>query len=604
MNISICRPKRIRGRLMKVSAGYILVILLESILMIPVGAVCVFSADVNSRIAGDTVQTPLLISHLGLSPKLERPPVVFNHDLHTTALKSGKSDDCAVCHVMKTTDARLTPPEARIFKFPKGLFDETDKTAIMYAYHNQCVSCHRKPASEGKKTGPDIGLCGKCHVKKVETPQVSWAWNPTFDYARHNKHVSALNKMDKTETTGIAKNVELVGEVTGKKCELCHHNYDATQKKLIYQKNTENSCRACHKDNDEKNARSMKKVAHAACIECHMKLAEKAKSRPAQQGKAPTAPPVEKLYGPVECKGCHGEHKKLKPDEIVTIPRLDRGQKDMIDLALAADEKAEATPKDSVISAATQSRMKAVPFNHKAHEPRAQFCDTCHHHSLEKCSSCHTPSGDPKGKGVSYEQAFHRARGKQACVACHETAKAETKCAGCHQWMNAGLPSSSCAVCHRGPSHGQSIDVNPAPPYEDKEKVPEKVQIKVLAKEFKPAEFAHLKIVNKLVAISNESSLALRFHAAKDQTLCAGCHHRGDLQQAAAKAPKCVSCHNRSFDPVSLSKPGIMAAYHRQCMGCHTAMKQKPASLDCDKCHAAKEGDLKAGLMRTISESK
>jgi hypothetical protein len=106
----------------------------------------------------------------------------------------------------------------------------------------------------------------------------------------------------------------------------------------------------------------------------------------------------------------------------------------------------------------------------------------------------------------------------------------------------------------------------------------------------------HLKIVNKLLAVSNDSSLARWFHAGKDQALCAGCHHKSDLQQAVVKAPKCSSCHGRPFDPHALGKPGVMAAYHQQCMGCHEAMKQKPAALECTKCHAAKDGNQTAGL--------
>ena len=48
-------------------------------------------------------------------------------------------------------------------------------------------------------------------------------------------------------------------------------------------------------------------------------------------------------------------------------------------------------------------------------------------------------------------------------------------------------------------------------------------------------------------------------------------------------------CHGIRFDPKELGKPGILAAYHRQCMGCHEAMDQKPKALDCVKCHAKKE---------------
>jgi hypothetical protein len=81
-----------------------------------------------------------------------------------------------------------------------------------------------------------------------------------------------------------------------------------------------------------------------------------------------------------------------------------------------------------------------------------------------------------------------------------------------------------------------------------------------------------------------------------DQTLCSGCHHRTDTAAAQAKkVPACASCHSRPFEPGDLGRPGIQAAYHRQCMGCHEAVKQKPAPLECVKCHPAKEQIKTAG---------
>ena len=94
---------------------------------------------------------PIIMAHQGSAPSLERPPVAFDHDRHTAALKQRKAEDCAVCHVLKETDKRLINPEVMVFKFPKGSFDETDKTASMYAYHNECVSCHRKMAGGGQE---------------------------------------------------------------------------------------------------------------------------------------------------------------------------------------------------------------------------------------------------------------------------------------------------------------------------------------------------------------------------------------------------------------------------------------------------------------------
>jgi hypothetical protein len=567
-------------------------------------------SDVSLTLSGNEAVQPtsaeratkIVLSHLGSSPRLERPPAVFDHDLHTKTLKQKKIGDCALCHRTEGKEQALTNPEVKLFAFPKTAVDMKDKTAVMKGYHNACGSCHRKMASEGAKTGPDIGQCGKCHVKGKSGVAFQWKWTPTMNYAQHAKHVEHLGKLPGAETLNVAARVEMIGDVpdANKNCALCHHAFDPAQKKLFYKKDTENSCSACHKGKDEQNARAFKSVAHGGCIGCHLKYSEKlGGSSPAG---ASEVKPVAKS-GPFECNGCHGVRKPLTPEEIAKTPRLARGQKDMMDLALAAEQKAPAPATHTGAQPAPAVRMKMVPFNHKAHEPRAQFCSACHHHSLEKCANCHTPTGEgKKGGGVSYEKAFHGTSAKHSCVGCHGAAKSRATCAGCHQWMPNPLPESSCAVCHRGPSGGAAVQIPPLPLSQDKEKVPEVLKIKGLEREFKPAEFPHLKIVNKLTTISNASSLATWFHAGRDQALCSGCHHKTELRQAAVKAPNCAACHNRSFDPSNLGKPGLLAAYHRQCIGCHEAMKQKPLAKECVKCHAAKDGAAPVGLIPPLND--
>lgn len=525
---------------------------------------------------------PLLITHRGDAPALERPSVAFDHDLHTAALKQVKKGDCKVCHVLEEKVDFVNQRVVKVFTFPKFPYDTKDKRSIMNAYHAGCGNCHAERAAEGKKTGPDIGMCGKCHVKRAQIEKVAWAWSPIFNYARHYKHVKAIDELSSIDKVKVVANIEVVGEIkpADKRCLVCHHTYDEKQKKLIYKQDSANSCRACHKSKDEKNARSMRKVVHAACIGCHIELYENVKKELAAQGRTQLNEQDKKKFGPFDCKGCHGEHKTLPPEELKKIPRLVRGQKDVMDV-VTKDPKA--------------ARMKLVPFDHKAHEPRAQFCNTCHHYSLEKCSNCHTSQGNLKeGGGVSFERAFHKSGAVQSCVGCHETTKAGKNCAGCHQWMLDAMPKVSCPVCHRGTTEGKPIEVPPLPLVFDKEKVPEKLEIKQLEKEFKPADMPHQKIVKKLTLLSNNSPLARVFHAARgENAICSGCHHKTEMT-ATKKVPKCSSCHGRRFDPKELGKPGILAAYHQQCMGCHAAMDQKPKALECVKCHPAKEPQKQA----------
>lgn len=560
----------------------------------------------NSRPSKDE-GLPLILAHRGPGAKLDRPAVAFDHDRHTRALNATNSQECAVCHVLKETDSGLTNPEVKVFAFPKASFDPTDKKSVMYAFHQACVSCHRNKARQGKKTGPDIGLCGKCHVKGIDTRQIEWAWSPIFTYVTHAGHVRAAANWSPSDNLNIATGVKVIGELSGKKCEVCHHTVDPGTKKLVYKRDSENSCQACHKTTDEKNVRSMRHVAHAACIGCHTTLEEKVRKAARDRGQTTLTAEEKKQFGPIECAGCHGEQKQPTIEEIRKAPRLVRGQKDVMDLSLKyVPDIAVPGAQTASLANMTSVRMKVVPFNHKAHEPRAQFCNTCHHHSLEKCSNCHTAAGPaPKGGNVSYKQAFHRPNAQQSCVGCHNRAKQDKQCAGCHQWQPADMqPTSSCAICHVGPSGGKVQDTPPMPLFTDKNKVPDVLLIKGLEKQFKPAELPHMKIVNKMVTISNSSSLARRFHATRDQALCSGCHHRSDLQQAAVQAPKCSSCHGPSFDVNALGKPGILAAYHRQCMGCHQAMNQKPAPLDCAKCHPPKKGLQTVNVIPPISANR
>lgn len=96
----------------------------------------------------------------------------------------------------------------------------------------------------------------------------------------------------------------------------------------------------------------------------------------------------------------------------------------------------------------------------------------------------------------------------------------------------------------------------------------------------------HRKIVLSLADKIKDSGLASTFHATPE-ALCAGCHHNAP---ATVNPPKCGSCHAKPFTETDSAKPGLKAAYHGQCMGCHTEMKlEKPAATNCVACHELKK---------------
>jgi hypothetical protein len=117
------------------------------------------------------------------------------------------------------------------------------------------------------------------------------------------------------------------------------------------------------------------------------------------------------------------------------------------------------------------------------------------------------------------------------------------------------------------------------------EEIPETVEIKSLSKQYEAARMPHRKIVQALVKPLADSRLAGAFHR-DPGTVCQGCHHNSP---AAKKPPTCASCHGRPFDGRNLTRPGLQAAYHLQCMECHRVMGvEKPAATDCTGCHKDK----------------
>jgi hypothetical protein len=156
---------------------------------------------------------------------LDRRPVFFLHQKHTEALES-RNKDCSACH--------LSEKDLRSNKFMR--LEDTTPQAVMDIYHDNCIDCHRETAAANQKSGPIV--CGECHVVQ---PGVMSAWQPIgMDSSLHFRHSKSQNK----------------------KCETCHHEYNAVTKKLFYAEGKEGTCRYCHRDTKEDNRESMRTVSH------------------------------------------------------------------------------------------------------------------------------------------------------------------------------------------------------------------------------------------------------------------------------------------------------------------------------------------------------
>ena len=482
----------------------------------------------------------LRIDSLKAFGKKERPAVTFLHQKHTEAVEQ-KGKDCSVCHLSEKNQLSL--------KYMRLV--DTNKQAVMDIYHTNCISCHKETKAAKEKSGPID--CGGCHQEQVT---VMSSWQPIgMDKSLHYRHSKAMDK----------------------KCEKCHHEYNAKTKKLFYAKGKEGTCRYCHKEKTEENRISMRLASHMDCIDCHRKTIAKNESA-----------------GPIKCNGCHEPAEQKMIEKIKDVPRMKRNQPDFVFVKTSGTNDKKSNP---------PTRMNRVPFNHKAHEKYNDSCRVCHHAALTDCQQCHTIEGSKDGANVTLEQAMHRLNVNQSCMGCHESKQSKQSCAGCHTSFEKKRQqgTSSCLNCHMvNPSEFSSVMQNDdekmmaaktlesrdviTKTYSD-EDIPETVTIKELMNKYEPVKLPHRKIVKSMVSKIKNNQLANYFHHEKG-TVCQGCHHNSP---AAKQPPKCVSCHSKPFNAKDPFKPGLMAAYHRQCMECHKAMNiKKPVSTDCNACHQKK----------------
>lgn len=466
---------------------------------------------------------------------LEKSPVEFLHDKHTEALAQKKLD-CTACHLTKNN--QIYP------KFKRT--GDTGRIEVMNIYHEGCISCHGQMNLQREKTGPIE--CDDCHRKKDR--YVSSGQPMGLDQSLHYRHSQARNN----------------------ECRQCHHDYNAIEKTLFYAKGEEGTCRYCHGRETRDNLISMRLASHIACINCHLKTR-----------------PAETVKPPVNCAGCHDAAARKKIKKVTGVPRMNRNQPDAILLKTA--------PKNLIMDKGV-GRMNLVLFDHQSHEKNNDTCRVCHHSNLKACQTCHTLNGSPEGKGITLERAAHKAASPRSCLGCHGDRKQTENCAGCHASMGSHrkMPDASCSKCHSvaisetgaSPDPAQETSLaaamlpsgNRMAEAYSLDDIPEQVVIKGLSSRYEPVVFPHLKVVAALVDNIKNDQLAGYFHG-RDGTLCQGCHHNSPPSR---RPPNCANCHLRQWNPEEPTKPGILGAYHQQCIGCHKTMNiEKP--MGCTECH-------------------
>jgi hypothetical protein len=485
----------------------------------------------------------------------QMPGAIFLHDLHTDALAQ---DSCLKCHFKKEATFN--------FKFKR--FEDQGYSADKDLYHTQCIGCHDDVYKQGKKSGPRTGQCRLCHAKETSYQDISKPFG--MDKSLHYRHVMA-------QSIGPAEGLDRKSDGN---CGACHHEYDKALKKTVYKKGKEGTCRYCHKSQKTEEARSFKTVAHEDCVNCHIQTA-------ATGGKA----------GPFYCAPCHDPAMQVKIPKLDEIPRINRNQPDAALMSTWLKDALE-TQKPSPLF------VMPVAFNHLAHEKNVELCRACHHESMDACVACHTRTGDKKGGFITLDRAMHSPGTSLSCIGCHREKTGSKDCAGCHAQIRPNrVADAACADCHSIPR--QSLEplpenremtaaiaqsrilghVKPAPVAD--EQVPDQVVISIMADQYDGATMPHRRIMSALYKRTQHSGLASFFHD-EPTSLCRGCHHFGPSAQTF---PKCASCHELSLKDDPGARPGLLGAYHGQCIGCHQRMGiETPAATDCNACHKKRAG--------------
>ena len=470
----------------------------------------------------------VVIDDMGVFGSLERPAVVFPHDMHTEALKAA-GKDCQTCH-LKDNDGKLSQKLLRLA--------DDDYQTVMDIYHDNCITCHKETAATGAEAGPIT--CGECHQR---TPEYESVRQPMqMDKSLHYRHIAAHKDS----------------------CSLCHHQYDETAQKLVYVEGKEESCRDCHRAQKIDNRVSLRHAAHEACVNCH----------------------VEKNQGRQTCAGCHDATQQATIAKLEMVPRLKRNQPDFVLISAADKELA-----GSKLATVPFSHVGHEGFTDNCrvcHHESLKACNDCHtlqgdttgagvkaQRAMHEMNSSHSCVG-----------CHEVQKSEMECAGCHALMEqgrlSEHACTICHAGpLTEDLEKSRSKYTSLDQFRPKKSEFRLS--FSDAD-IPDSVTIKILSDKYEPAVFPHGKIVRALMSRIENNKVATHFHGRED-VVCQGCHHHSPIGK---RPPLCESCHGQAFNEANLHAPGLYGAYHRQCIGCHEAMGlTKPEG--CEGCHAPKK---------------
>ena len=151
-----------------------------------------------------------------------------------------------------------------------------------------------------------------------------------------------------------------------------------------------------------------------------------------------------------------------------------------------------------------------------------------------------------------------------------EMASVDVPCSACHKCAQPTPQDLCLRACARTVGARKAIEMQP----------PDLVILDELEDLYLPVPFDHKGHANM----------------AQMTTGCTVCHH---FTPKGTEHPACKSCHEVSPVRENMRKPGLKAAYHRQCLACHREWSHE---TNCVVCHQPKAG--RAGVTAAVLPSK
>ena len=177
-------------------------------------------------------------------------PVVFDHRLHASMAQM--NGGCESCH-HHNPPGKILPCSTCHQKGVKRT--DLSKPSLKGAYHQLCISCHRKWNTQWKTKSS----CTTCHKRKATTFDVKTARQEARKlYPTPQRPKQFVLKSDFDEGPIVTFHHEAHAEMYGLTCSACHKKTDCVQ---------------CHKTEDGKTVATQKQVhlSHENCQACHEK---------------------------------------------------------------------------------------------------------------------------------------------------------------------------------------------------------------------------------------------------------------------------------------------------------------------------------------------